>query len=137
MLDNFKLKTAKQYNELLSDRDALVIKCKELENEVANLKNMSKDMTEAQAQHNNVIATMKTEHETALTSLKADYEKQISELNVKVTEEAASSEAKAIQTLAKIGVPVEELPQAKTPKVEKKATFRVIPFITNNSTESK
>ena len=119
MLEQFKIKTARQYNDLMADRDSLLTKCQGLENEVTNLKGMSVEMTNKQIEHDSVIAQLKADSEKAIETLKADYEKQISELKTKVTEEAGSSETKAIQTLAKIGIPADCLPRVEcvlTPK---------------------
>lgn len=128
-----KIITHKEFTAIEADKKCLLEKCQGLENEVTNLKDMSKDMTEAQAEHNNVITTLKADSEKAIVSMKAEYEnkltvlkvesdkaltdlktatdKTISDLTNQVKEASASSEAKAISTLAKIGVPAEELPK--------------------------
>jgi hypothetical protein len=112
MLETFKIKTAKQYNELQEDRDALLAKVIELENEIANLKSMSIEMTNKQIDHNNVIAQLKSDSDKAIETTKADYDKQISELKTQVVVEANNSEAKAISVLAQVGVAMDDLPKA-------------------------
>ena len=133
MLNTFKLHTHKEYADLQSDRDSLIAKCQGLETEVENLKKMSVEMADKQAQHENVIAQLKDDGDKAIAELKAHYEQTISDLQNQVKVEASSSESKAIATLAKIGVPVDELPQAKAMNDSNpiKQSFRVIPFINN------
>lgn len=94
--------------DLRSDNSNLLAKLTEAENEIANLKNMSVEMTDKQASYDAAVATLKAEYEKTITSLKTDYEKQISDLTAKLAESETSTEAKAITTLAKIGVPVED-----------------------------
>ena len=141
-----KIFTSKQLASINAEKESALTLARGLETELSNLKEMSKDMVEKQAEHNNVIATLKADHETSITALKAGYENQIatlktdsekaiaelkaasektiSDLQNQVKLEAASSEAKAITTLAKIGIPADELPKVskglttQTPKQE-------------------
>lgn len=62
-----KLVNRNEYNSLVEEKTLLLAKCQSLETEIENLKNMSKDMTEAKA-----------ENETVIAGIKAEYEKQIS-----------------------------------------------------------
>lgn len=95
-----KLVNRNEYNSLVEEKTLLLAKCQSLETEIENLKNMSKDMTEAKA-----------ENETVIAGIKAEYEKQISELKSGMQKVEVSSEEKAISILASIGVPQEELPK--------------------------
>lgn len=131
---NFKLYTHKYVSALETEKKSLLAKLEASENEVTNLKNMSKDVMEQQAEYNNNITTLKAQydkshaeqqasyeneiaeiksaHEKEIAELKAATDKEISELKAKVELEAKSSEVKAANTLAKIGVPADELPKA-------------------------
>lgn len=104
----------KRITELETDNKNLLTKVQEAENTITNLKDMSKDMTEAQAEHNKVITQLKADHEKAVNQLKADYEKQISDLNNKVSAEAKSSSAKALTLVAQAGLPADTLPVTTT-----------------------
>ena len=109
-----KIISQKDFTALKTENAGLLVKLQEAETTVTNLQNMSKDMTEKQAEHNNVITQLKADHDKALANMKATYETQISDLNKNVTTEATSSETKAITILAQIGVPMDDLPQATT-----------------------
>lgn len=111
MINTFKLYTHRDFTAWQEEKKQLLTKCEEAETAFKNLQDMSKDMTETQAEHNNVIAKLKADHETALTQLKADYEKQISDLNNKITAEATNTETKAANLIASLGIPQDELPK--------------------------
>lgn len=110
----FKIKTYKEFSALETDRNALLVKVGELETQVNNLTFMSKDMTERQAEHNNVITQLKADHDTALTQLKTDYETQLTNLKVELDTETKSVETKAQKIVATMGLPVAELPKVVT-----------------------
>jgi len=141
-----KIITHKELTAIEAEKKCLLEKCQGLENEVTNLKDMSKDMTEAQAEHNNVITTLKADSEKASVTMKAEYDnkltalkvesdkafidlktatdKTISDLTNQVKEASASSEAKAITIVANLGVPIDDLPPISN-------------NVTNNSPEAK
>lgn len=127
-----KIITRKEMIGIEDEKKALLEKNKGLEAEVASLKEMSKDIMEQQAEYNANIAALKAdnakavsdlqsatevlkaEHQKAINELVAVHEKTISDMSAKVQLAEASSEAKAIKTLATIGVPAEELPKVTT-----------------------
>lgn len=120
-LNIFKLH--KELTEALTTNAGLVKQIEGLDNEVNNLKTMSKDVMETQAAHNEVITKLKEENAIAIEALKndhikafeklnADYKAQIEALTVKANTEAVSAEEKAIKIVANLGVPVEEIPTA-------------------------
>lgn len=78
----------------LADAEAMVI----------NLQNMSKDMTEAQAEHENVI-----------TQLKAEYEAKIEAINKQTDVVALSTANKAADIVASIGVEPETIKASVVP----------------------
>ncbi len=115
MLNSLKIHTHKEFTELQTDRDNVLAKLTASENEVNNLKAMSKDMSEKQAEHDNVIATLKTAHETAINALKTDYETQLTNLRSQVEAEKQSAETKGQAIAASIGIADE----TKLPKLNK------------------
>jgi chromosome segregation ATPase len=139
---NLKIHTHKEFSALKADKDSLAAKCKGLEAEIETLKNASKETTDMQAKfnadiekskadmtalvntHNATVKTLtdthtkaiddiNTQYSAAIDTMKAEYEKQISDLKAEVKKAETSSEAKAISTLSKIGVPMEDIPSAK------------------------
>jgi len=120
---NFKIYTHKQFSALEAEKKDLLVKLQESENAFKTLQDMSQGMTEAQANHNQVVLDLRnaqeatllelnTTHTNAINALKADYEKQISDLKTEVKKESVSVEEKVISAMAQIGVPVEEIPSA-------------------------
>ena len=127
------IKLNKDVETLTADKAALVTKVTELETMVENLQNMSKDMTEAQATHNTVIETMKTEHEKQLSDIKAEYEAKIQNLEKSKNEEALTTANKAADIVASLGVEPEAI--KVTPKEvatqTKPQTYKVVSYINN------
>ena len=121
---NFKIHSHKEFSELKTDRDNLLSQLKEMESKVDTAKdfpalqlernNLFNDMQlskEKQTLHDKVVTDLTDTHNKEISELKTNYEKTISDLNDKVKLESASSEAKAISTLSKIGISAEELPK--------------------------
>lgn len=98
--------------ELEASNKGLLQKLQETENLVKNLQDMSKDMTEKQAQHAEEISNLTNAHAKALEELKASHEKQISELKNTLQSESTSTEAKAQRIVASVGLPMDDLPAA-------------------------
>lgn len=112
------LAEAEKYEALKADR----INNDQLQADNVSLVNENQAYKEKVDSHNMIVnqlrdsqvkelTELKADNESATAKLKADYELQISNLKSKVEQEAKSSESKAISTLAKIGVPTDELPQ--------------------------
>lgn len=135
MLNIFKANT--QIQELTNDNTSLLQKCQGFENEIANLKAMSVDMTEKQSQHDNVISKLKEDYEKQISTIKAEYEAKIDDL-IKTHQEKSNTVAeKAADVIASLGIDPDAI--KVTPKevvVEKPTTYKVISYI-NNKTESK
>jgi hypothetical protein len=104
-----KIISQKAYQALVAEKTALEEKVKSLEQAASTT-----DLDKLKADHAEAIKTLTADNAKALEDMKAGYEKQISDLKTEVKVESVSSEAKAISTLAQIGVPSEELPKVTT-----------------------
>src|SRR6185503_6760803 len=103
------LKANGMITELETEKKNLLTKLQESETEVNNLKNMSKDMTEAQALHNTAIANLKADYEKQITDLKASQVKQVETLQTAVVTESTSAGEKAKDIVASMGLPPETI----------------------------
>lgn len=123
MLDNLKIHTHASFVELQAKHDDLSAKQKAHEKEVTDLK------AAHEKEINDLKGALETAYSTAKDSLetqKAGFEKQISDLTTKVEIEKTSSEAKAISTLAKIGVPADETPKVETQTIDLVQQFEAL-----------
>ena len=121
---NFKIHSHKEFSELKTDRDNLLSQLKEMESKLESAKDfpalqlerntLCSDMQllkEKQTLHDKVVTDLIASHSNEMIEIKTNYDKTISDLQDNVKKEAASSEAKAISTLSKIGISAEELPK--------------------------
>lgn len=109
MLDNFKFKTAKEYNQLLADRDTIKQQLEASQAEVATLKTASVEQTEKV----NGFAKVEDDYKKQIEELKATHSKEQTTLQAQAEAEKNSAEVKAQAIVASMGVS----PDAKLPQV--------------------
>ena len=130
LLDTFNLKSAKDYNALLADRDNLKKQLEASENEVTNFKKMSEDYTAKIESFNQVEANYKQQ----ITDLTEAHSKEIEKLKAESETNKKSAELHAQTIAATMGIPSEE----KLPKVvEPAATLTVEQLLANASPKEK
>lgn len=110
-IDDFKIKSAKDYNIVVADRDNLKVQLQASETEVSNLKAMSVEFTDKIS----AFATKEADFNKQIEDLKAEHTKAISDLQGKVETESKSAEAKAQAIASSMGITSED----KLPKVVK------------------
>lgn len=113
------LKANRMIEELNTEKATLLKRLQETENAFNNLQDMSKDMTEASAEHAKVLEQLKTDHEKQIADIKAEYESKLKNLEIAKNEEATSAASKAADIVASLGVEPEAIKvQEKCPTKE-------------------
>jgi len=112
--ETFGIKSAKEYNELLSDRDNLR---KQLDASQADFATLQKSYTE-QTEKINAFAKVEEDYKNQIEELKATNSQQQTTLQAKAEEEKNSAETKAQAIVASMGVSED----AKLPKVTEQKT---------------
>jgi hypothetical protein len=106
--DLFKMKSHKEFTELLTDRDNLAVSLKAVTDELSALKASQINFDEIKAQLLDETKKL-TDSETKL----AEANKEIANLKAEVEKEKSSAEVKAQKLVASKGIPLEELSQIK------------------------